>query len=199
MSRSSSPTYDEVFAAVLDPLDDPLVVPNLGSNTSALMSYGPRDADLYLWGGMGLTHSIALGLAVTCPDRQVVALDGDGSLVMGMAGMATIGALAPSNLLHVVLDNASWGNTGGQPTHTAWNTSLAQVARGCGYPNVSEPSTADELRAQVTTFAADPELTMVVYRIPFEPIGPAPTPPEPVLITRRFMRATGAVVTTEGV
>lgn len=195
MSGSSTPTYDAIFAAVLDPLDDPLIVPNLGSNTSALMSYGPRDADFYLWGGMGLTHSIGLGLALACPDRQVVALDGDGSLVMGMAGLATIGALAPSNLLHVVLDNASWGNTGGQPTHTAWKTSLAQVARGCGYPNVSEPATADELRTKVEAFAAKPELTMAVLRIPFEPIGLAPTPPEPVLITRRFRRATGAEVT----
>ena len=181
--------YRDIIEVLLDGLDDPLIVPNLGSNTSALMTAGPRDADLYLWGGMGLTHSIALGVALAQPDRQVVALDGDGSLIMGMGGLATIGVESPSNLLHVVLDNAAWGNTGGQPTHTAWTTSLADVARGCGYPSVAETRDLDGVRDAVAKFAASPGLAMVVVHIPFEDVGPAPTPPEPVAIKRRFMDA----------
>lgn len=184
-----APRYREIIDVLLGALDEPLIVPNLGSNTSALMAAGPRDDDLYLWGGMGLTHSIALGVALARPDRQVVALDGDGSLIMGLGGLATIGAEAPPNLLHVVLDNAAWGNTGGQPTHTASTTSLADVARGCGYPSVSDTDDLDGVRDAVAKFAASPGLAMVVVHIPFEDVGPAPTPPEPVAIKRRFMDA----------
>lgn len=181
--------YRAMFDAVFSVVKNPLVVPNLGTNTALLMEVGPRDADLYMWGGMGLTHSIALGVALAQPQRVVVALDGDGSLLMGMSGLATIGAERPSNLLHVVFDNHAWGNTGGQPTHTAARTSLAQVAAGCGYPRVVDEAEASDLRDAATSFIADPELTMVVVPTPIVDVGRGLELPDPPGIKTRFMRS----------
>ena len=181
--------YAEVLDALLDAVHDPLVVPNLGTNTAILMERGPRDADLYMWGGMGLTHSIALGVALAQPERKVIALDGDGSLLMGMSGMATIGAERPRNLLHVVLNNKVWGNTGGQPTHAA-STSLARVAEACGYPRVVDHADIEDIRAAATVFDADTDLTMLVTPMPFVDVGRGPQAPDPTGIKSRFMRAT---------
>ncbi len=98
--------------------DEPVVV-NLGHAAYELFAAGDRPLNFYTWGSMGLTSSIALGLALARPDRRVVALDGDGSLLMNLGSLATIAVCAPANLLVLVLDNGRYGTTGGQATPTA--------------------------------------------------------------------------------
>src|SRR6185436_2939180 len=70
----------------------------------------------YMVGSMGCAAGFGLGVARGRPERSVVVLDGDGALLMKLGTLATIGGYAPSNLHHVVFDNASYDSTGGQRT-----------------------------------------------------------------------------------
>lgn len=182
-------TYKAIVETIRDMLPDALIVPNLGTNTAALMHEGARNAEFYMWGAMGLTHSIGLGLAMTKPDRTVLVLDGDGSLLMGLAGMATIGTVGPPNLVHIVLDNSAWGNTGGQPTHTARGVDLHDVARGCGYAATVRAPDLESFRDALGAWRADGVLTFIDVKMPLIEIERPPIDPAPILIKTRFMRS----------
>src|SRR5690606_19974926 len=121
--------------------------------------------------------------------RKVVVLDGDGSFLMGMAGMTTIGAVAPTNLVHILVDNQAWGNTGGQPTHTARGVDPALVAQGCGYPIVERAEDETALRTHLEEFARHPQLTFLHLPIGFHDIPRPPGDPDPIGIKTRFMQA----------
>jgi len=77
---------------------DLLVVPGLGSATYDVAAAGDHPLNFYLWGAMGGTAMIALGLALARPDRRVVAIPGDGDMLMGLGSLATIGVKQPTNI-----------------------------------------------------------------------------------------------------
>jgi len=112
--------------------EDALVVTGLGSPSYDVFAAGDRPGNFYLWGAMGAAAPLALGLALAQPDRPVVAITGDGEHLMGIGTLATIGAQLPPNLTIVVLDNAHFGETGMQPSHTGLGTDLIAVAQGFG-------------------------------------------------------------------
>jgi len=109
-----------------------LVVPGLGSATWDLAASGDSPDFLYSWGGMGLAVPTALGLALAQPARRVLALTGDGEMLMGIGSLGVVAAQAPANLAILVLDNESFGETGRQAGLTAGRTDLEAVARGFG-------------------------------------------------------------------
>src|SRR5690606_25141592 len=78
-----------------------------------------RPENFYMIGSMGLASAIGVGLALARPDRRVVVFDGDGNLLMGLGTLALVAAVAPANLVHVVLDNGVYGSTGGQRSISA--------------------------------------------------------------------------------
>ena len=97
---------------------------------------------------MGLCSSIALGMALSTDDK-VISLDGDGSLLMNLGAIATIGRENPTNLVVVVWDNEMWGQTGGQDSHTATNTNLEEVANSCG---IAKTATVNDLETLEEAF-----------------------------------------------
>src|SRR5204862_5031412 len=105
------------------------IVASLGHPAYDLFAAGDRPANFYTWGSMGLASSIGLGLALARPDLRVFIVDGDGSLLMNLGSLATIGWTRPSNLVLIVWDNEKHGTTGGQETATAHGADLAAVAR----------------------------------------------------------------------
>ena len=120
----------KALASALRP-DDLLVCCN-GMIGRELYTYAERPQNFYMIGSMGLGLSIAFGLALSRPSRRVIALDGDGNVLMGLNALASVGAERPANLWHVVLDNASHASTGGQRTISA-EVSLERVAEAAGY------------------------------------------------------------------
>jgi thiamine pyrophosphate-dependent acetolactate synthase large subunit-like protein len=112
---------------------DLLVVPGLGSATYDVAAAGDHPLNFYLWGAMGGTAMIALGLALARPDRRVVAIPGDGDMLMGIGSLATIGVKQPNNLVVVVLDNARYGETGMQRSHTDAGIDFAAMALACRF------------------------------------------------------------------
>jgi thiamine pyrophosphate-dependent acetolactate synthase large subunit-like protein len=112
---------------------DLLVVSGLGSATYDVAAAGDHPLNFYLWGAMGGTAMIGLGLALARPQRRVAVLTGDGDMLMGIGSLATIGVKQPNNLAIVVLDNAHYGETGMQASHTKAGIDLVAVALGCRF------------------------------------------------------------------
>ncbi|MFT7519965.1 MAG: phosphonopyruvate decarboxylase [Kiritimatiellia bacterium] len=93
---------------------------------------GRPGRDFLVVGSMGHASQIALGLAMSRPDRRICCLDGDGALIMHMGALAIIGAKNPHNLLHVVLDNGVHDSVGGQPTASG-TLDVCGLALASGY------------------------------------------------------------------
>jgi phosphonopyruvate decarboxylase len=165
---------------------DAVIVATTGHTGRELYALGDRDDQLYLVGSMGCASSVALGIALARPDRRVVCLDGDGAVLMRMGALATIGAEAPPNLLHVVLDNGCHDSTGAQPTVTC-TTDLAAVAAACGYRSVERIATAAALSAVTASEWQGPSFLHVPVRPGTD--GPLPRPTvTPAEVSARFRR-----------
>ncbi len=91
------------------------------------------ELDLPLTGCMGKASSLGLGIALARPDRRVVVLDGDGSLLMNLGTLVTIAGMAPRNLVHIVLEGRTYDTSGGQPIPGEGRADLAGLARDAGY------------------------------------------------------------------
>ena len=115
--------------AVLDITPEAAIVANLGVSSYVLIDIDDRAKNFYMNGGMGVTTPIGLGLA-TSTDEHVTVLDGDGSLLMSLGCLATVGTYAPSNLTIVVWDNTGFETTGGQAT-LAESADFAAISRDC--------------------------------------------------------------------
>ncbi len=109
--------------------DDPMVLTLGGTIREMIAVRGRRPNHLHMLDSMGLTTPIALGLALGLADEpaigHVVAVEGDGSLLMGFSALTTIGLLRPKKLVVVVLDNGVYLATGGQPTASATTEPIA--------------------------------------------------------------------------
>ena len=134
-----------VAATLLHDPGDLLVVTGLGAPSYDASAAGDRPLNFYLWGAMGGAAMIGLGLALAQPSRRVLVLTGDGEMLMGMGSLATIAAAAPTNLAIAVLDNARFGETGSQRSHTALTTDLAAVAAACGWTATATARDMDEV------------------------------------------------------
>lgn len=111
--------------------DDTAVVATTGKCGRELFTISDRPQHFYQVGSMGCAAGMGLGVALNVPN-PVVVIDGDGALMMKMGTLATIGAYAPPNLIHVVLDNGTYDSTGGQPTVSP-HVDFASAAIASGY------------------------------------------------------------------
>ncbi len=102
------------------------------------------DNDFLVVGGMGHANQIALGIAISQPDRRVICLDGDGAIIMHMGSITTIGTSKQKNLFHIVLNNGAHDSVGGQKT-TAFDVNLSGIAKNSGYENVFSVSNEEDL------------------------------------------------------
>lgn len=123
-----------------------------------------QQRDFLAVGGMGHTLSIALGVAMGQPNKKVVCLDGDGSALMHLGALPIVGSIAPSNLVHVLLNNAAHESVGGQPT-VADNTDFKAIALASGYTAYAVAATLDELTAAWKTLANQQGPVMLEVRI----------------------------------
>ncbi len=180
----------EATRIVVDGLQHEPVVASLGHPAYDLYACGDRAENFYTWGSMGVTSSIALGLALARPDLRVIALDGDGSLLMNLGTLATIAACRPANLVVIVMDNGCYGTTGGQPTFTAGRANLEGAARALGVPTAIAACTAAQLRDALATCRQVAGPTIVIAKV--EETFPTTKPPlDCVYIKQRFMAAIG--------
>ena len=193
--KAARPTRFETLETVvcLSPPHAALVA-TTGHCGRELFTIGDREQNLYQVGSMGCASGMGLGVALNV-SRPVIVLDGDGAALMKMGSMATVGARAPENLIHVVLDNGVHDSTGGQATVSPI-VDFARVAIACGYRNGivtdSVAAFADALKHAI----AEPGPHLIHARIApgsIEKLGrPTVKPPEVARRFRRFLASAAA-------
>jgi len=131
------PPRGEILAQVLALTADgaTAVFATTGYTGRELYALGDRGNHLYMVGSMGCASSLALGFALARPDCRVLVIDGDGAALMRLGNLATIGAEAPRNLVHLLIDNEAHDSTGAQATASS-AIDFAGVAAACGYAAV---------------------------------------------------------------
>ncbi len=122
--------------------------------------------DLMFSGAMGKASSVGLGLALAQPDRKVIVLDGDGSLLMNLGSLVTIANMAPPNLVHFVFENGVYRSTGGQPIPNAGKFSFMGLAQEAGYTNVHEFEELVSLENNIETVLNQIGPTFVCLKVP---------------------------------
>jgi len=165
------------------------VIGGIGNSNFDLWASGQRPQNFYMLGSMGLAIPIALGVAIAQPQRHVIALEGDGSLLMQLGCLATVGMLKPANLTIVVWDNGIYQITGSQPSASGASADLVAIARGAGIANSAWAADEDDFdRLVAAALIGGPSL--IAARIDDKP-GVATTDRDPVQIRERFMRGLG--------
>jgi thiamine pyrophosphate-dependent acetolactate synthase large subunit-like protein len=138
---------DDCFHVLKRRITDEIVV---ATYTSAhdWIAIAPRDLNYFSTGAMGLASSHALGLALGCPERRVVVLDGDGSLCMNLGTLVTIAAAAPRNLMHCISHNGTYEANGAHPLPSR-RIDFAGLARAAGYKHACTISELAEFEGQI--------------------------------------------------
>jgi thiamine pyrophosphate-dependent acetolactate synthase large subunit-like protein len=168
---------------------DEAVIGGIGNSNFDLWSSGQRPQNYYMLGSMGLAIPIAFGVAIAQPRRHVIALEGDGSLLMQLGCLSTVAMQAPKNLTTVVWDNGIYQITGGQPTASATAADLVAIARGSGIASSAWAADEEDFdRLFAAALGGGPSL--IAVRTDDKP-GVGATDRDPVQIRERFMRGLG--------
>jgi sulfopyruvate decarboxylase subunit beta len=174
----------ECLAAIHDDLAECAVVTIMGAVAVELYSLGHRANFFYLEHAMGLASSMGLGIALAQPDRRVVVIDGDGSVLMNLGGLTTMARYSPANLTHIVFDNESLLSVGGFPTATSTGSDLAGIARASGIGDAIGVADLDGFTEAAKKAIAADHLACVVAKV--EAIGPASFHMDLHLLENRF-------------
>jgi thiamine pyrophosphate-dependent acetolactate synthase large subunit-like protein len=169
---------------------DEAVVGGIGNANFDLWTSGQRPQNFYMLGSMGLAIPIAFGVAIAQPQRHVIALEGDGSLLMQLGCLATVAMRAPKNLTMVVWDNGIYQITGGQPTASASAADLVAIARGAGIANSAWAADEDDFDRLVAAALHNGGPSLIAVRTDNKP-GVGATDRDPVQIRARFMLGLG--------
>ena len=127
---------------------------------------------------------MALGL----PHRKVIALDGDGSLLMNLCSLPTIARMQPKNLLHIVFDNEVYEASGSKKTATGCGADLVEIARAAGIRNASWARSPEEFIQIVTQALSGYELCFIGVKVTTERTEVPPYPVDEVENKYRFIR-----------
>jgi sulfopyruvate decarboxylase subunit beta len=174
----------DALKALYGRLETSIVVTIMGAVAAELQSLGHRPNFFYLQHAMGLASSMGLGIALAKPSRQVVVLDGDGSVLMNLGGLTTLARYRPRNLIHIVFDNESLLSVGGFPTATSTGSDIAGVAAAAGVPRTATVRSIPDLSAAFNDAVAARELTTIVAKV--EAVGPSAFVTDLAMLENRF-------------
>lgn len=127
--------------------DGRIIVCCLGGASRMWSRIHPSRSSLCLTDFMGLPVPLALGMAVARPEKSVIAMEGDGGLLMKMEALVTAAAQAPPNLLVLVFSNKMYCATGGQPLPAAKGVNLEDFAKAAKFPQTATVDSPDAFEA----------------------------------------------------
>ena len=162
---------EEAIEKILDNMpEDSVFIATTGRATRELFFLRERrgevkQRDFLNVGAMGHASSVALGIALEKPERNVVVLDGDAALIMHMGALTTTSKLVVPNLIHVVLNNGAHESVGGQPS-AGYGIDFTAIAESCGYATVGKAvETREELVAAIKTLRGCGKASFIDCRI----------------------------------
>jgi sulfopyruvate decarboxylase subunit beta len=166
---------------------DGLVVTSAGAMSLEWQALRPSDGNFRVR-TLGLCSSIALGMALGLPHRQVIALDGDGSLLMNLCSLPTIARMQPKNLVHVVFDNEVYEASGNKKTATASGADLVAIARGAGIREARWANSVEAFAQAVIGALSSNSLSFIGAKVTTERTEVPPYPVDEVENKYRFIR-----------
>jgi len=137
-------TRYEIIRLIASYLDRKVVVSNLGWPSKELYALKHQPSNFYMLGSMGMVTPIGLGIALTS-SKEIIVIDGDGSLLMNPGSLATAASVAPYNLTIIAIDNGAYGSTGNQPTLAGTCVDLEYVAQGFGIRNTVKVASEEQI------------------------------------------------------
>ena len=155
---------DQCFRVLARHVSDEIVIATYSSAVE-WNDINPRVLNYFSMGAMGLASSHGLGLALGRPDKRIVVLDGDGSLLMNLGSLVSIAAAAPKNLVHFVCNNGCYEANGGHPIPGRGAVSFAGMARSAGYKSVYEFSDLKIFEQQAGAILAEQGPVFVCLKI----------------------------------
>ncbi|WP_149094363.1 phosphonopyruvate decarboxylase [Paenibacillus terrae] len=159
------PTRYDALSAINSMKDgDTVQLATTGKTGRELYEIEDASNNLYMVGSMGCIGSFGLGLALSQPGKNIVVIDGDGSLLMRMGSLATNGYYHPPNMVHILLDNNAHESTGGQST-VSHNVDFIDIAASCGYTKSIHVHSLEELKASLQEWKVNRELTFLCLKI----------------------------------
>ena len=146
-----------------------LIVSTTGKSSRELFEYREKkgqkhNSDFLTVGSMGHASQIALGIALSKPDRKVICLDGDGAVLMHMGAFAIVGTQNPQNYLHIVINNGAHESVGGQPT-VAFDIDIPAIAKANNYKYTTRVSSEEALKEALNNIKAYPALIEVMTKV----------------------------------
>lgn len=171
---------------------DVALVATTGHTSRELFAQDDAERNLYIVGSMGCVSSVALGIADSIPgNRRVIAIDGDGSVLMRMEAMASIGHRKPKNLIHIVLDNQVYDSTGGQQTLSA-QIDIVQIGLACGYRSAISNTSMKDFTMSLESALRAPGPSLIHTRIAPGSMDNLPRPDvTPQAVKHRFSEFLG--------
>lgn len=159
------PTRRETLKVLTDLSDkDTVLLATTGKTGRELFEVADKPNHLYMVGSMGCIGSLGLGLAMARPEKKIIAIDGDGALIMRLGSLTTNAYYQPSNLLHIVLDNNTHDSTGGQAT-VSHNIDFVDQAAAVCYPIALKVNGLDELTKAIVKWEMNGGLTFIHLKI----------------------------------
>ncbi|HEX3002548.1 MAG TPA: sulfopyruvate decarboxylase subunit beta, partial [Methanoregula sp.] len=141
-------TRFEAIRAIAGQVSGEVLVSNIGVPSKELYAAQDRPENFYMLGSYTQASAIGLGIACVCPEKRVVVLDGDGSL-LGSSILPVVAAAEPQNLTIICLDNGVFGSTGNQPRPGCDTADLRLMALGAGFAHTWTAHTREELGAAI--------------------------------------------------
>ena len=163
--NGNSMSREEIIRHIAEHTGDDPIVSTTGKASRELFEIREargegHEKDFLTVGSMGHGSSIALGIALQKPDKKIWIIDGDGAVLMHMGSMAVLGATAPKNTVHIVINNGAHETVGGMPT-VASKIDFVAVAKGCGYPNAVSVESFEELDFELEAAKQRDELSFI--------------------------------------
>ncbi|NLY75094.1 MAG: phosphonopyruvate decarboxylase [Firmicutes bacterium] len=161
----SLPSREAVLRYINNAKDrDTLILATTGKTGRELYEIEDAPNNFYMVGSMGCVSPLALGLALARKDKKVIAIDGDGAILMRLGVITTNAYYSPPNMLHLIIDNNSYDSTGGQLT-VSHNVDFIRLAAAAGYTEVYYIHDLEELKQRIEHWKKNRGLTLLYLKI----------------------------------
>ena len=171
--------------------DNDAFVATTGKIGRELFTLGDTKNQLYVVGSMGCAAGIGFGIQHVKPDQRVIVLDGDGSALMKMGTLATIGHYKPAHFIHIILDNEVYESTGGQRSVSS-TVDFCQIAAACGYKQCYRVNTHYDLIHDINAAKESQGPSLIHIKVSSSSDSSLGRPTlEPFQVKERFMKFLG--------
>ena len=156
---------DETLRALAPHVSDDDIVVAVFTSAFEWIAIRPNPLNYIMTGAMGLGSSHALGLALGRPDKRVLVLDGDGSLLMNLGSLVTVGTAAPKNFIHFVLENGTYEANGSHLIPGKDVVDFSAIAKAAGYRSVHTFSGLNDFGANIEAVLGETGPVFVTMKI----------------------------------